>query len=490
MEINFRPRPGFHSQSMPAKSSVAAASRILHEEDLSGGSFVWGWVGALFLFGFSSGMFWVFAVDARSLGGGLITGVFLVFGVASVAEMVRRTLDLRKFGRVTLALSAPFPIPGGTLTASIRLPPLAAAAGTLRADLECERITYRRGRGRNSTTIQREPVWTGRADIPVHGGRADITFALPAGAPASAPAPRMGRVAFDRPYCTWTLRVVADVPGVDLDRRFIVPVASAAGDAVATPAAAPTVTNAFVSAALAEASAGGAAGTDAPLPAAGAMAAAPRQSLRVLALGNLAPLAGVMFLGWRIGDVVLLYWVENLIVGAVNVLRMAVCVPRVRTGALAGSAPPRPIEIAAGKTFLIGFFVFHYGMFCMGHGVFLAHMFGDALGRGQGDDIVTVVGALLREPAFGIAVLGLTVSHLFSFFHNFIGSGEYRTADIQALMLRPYGRIVVVHLFIFAGAFATQAIGSPAAVMVAFIVIKVVVDAHFHLQERRKLRAG
>jgi len=55
------------------------------------------------------------------------------------------------------------------------------------------------------------------------------------------------------------------------------------------------------------------------------------------------------------------------------------------------------------------------------------------------------------------------------------------------MMFRPYKRIVVTHLFIFAGAFALQGLGSPVVAMLAFIVIKIAIDAHAHRQERRQL---
>src|SRR5690348_18190227 len=70
----------------------------------------------------------------------------------------------------------------------------------------------------------------------------------------------------------------------------------------------------------------------------------------VLIAANLVPLAGVLFFGWSVFSTLLLFWVENVIVGAFNVLRMLVAQPQI--GAM-----------WAAKLFMIPFFTFHYGMF-------------------------------------------------------------------------------------------------------------------------------
>jgi len=49
------------------------------------------------------------------------------------------------------------------------------------------------------------------------------------------------------------------------------------------------------------------------------------------------------------------------------------------------------------------------------------------------------------------------------------------------------GRIVVVHIFIIAGAFIVMGLNSPMFAMVLFVVIKTGVDLHMHRQERKLL---
>ncbi|MHC4434296.1 MAG: DUF6498-containing protein, partial [Planctomycetota bacterium] len=46
-------------------------------------------------------------------------------------------------------------------------------------------------------------------------------------------------------------------------------------------------------------------------------------SLLALAAANVIPLFGAIFWGWDAGNIVLLYWAENLAVGFYNVLKIA-----------------------------------------------------------------------------------------------------------------------------------------------------------------------
>lgn len=196
----------------------------------------------------------------------------------------------------------------------------------------------------------------------------------------------------------------------------------------------------------------------------------------LLVVANLVPLAGVLLWDWRVGDVVILYWIENLVIGAFNVLRILFARPQ---GArLAG---------LAGKVFLAGFFTVHYGMFCFAHGIFLAHLFSVAGRDGRPLGIDAVVLDMLLEPGVLAAVAALVASHGYSFVRNYLGREEYRNVDAGRLMGRPYGRIVLVHLFVIAGGFLVQALKSPMAPLVLFVALKTAIDYVMHRRERTVL---
>lgn len=45
-------------------------------------------------------------------------------------------------------------------------------------------------------------------------------------------------------------------------------------------------------------------------------------SVVVLILANLIPLVGVLFWDWSVFEVVVLYWLENVIIGGIYILKM------------------------------------------------------------------------------------------------------------------------------------------------------------------------
>lgn len=201
-----------------------------------------------------------------------------------------------------------------------------------------------------------------------------------------------------------------------------------------------------------------------------------RLSSIVLVIANLVPIAGVLLFGWRVIDVLMLYWVENVAIGGINVLRMA--------------ATP-----GGRKWFLIPFFSVHYGIFCFGHLMAINGLFGKSLdGASVWQYFLQSSAAdagmpLWRSPQW-IAIAGIAASHLFSYFSNFIGAGEYLRTTVDDVMNRPYGRIFVLHVAIILGAALIEWLGSPVSMLVVLVVAKIALDLRLHLAEREKFRAG
>src|SRR5438128_1134261 len=65
-------------------------------------------------------------------------------------------------------------------------------------------------------------------------------------------------------------------------------------------------------------------------------------SLLVLLLANALPIAGVLLLGWTVFPLVLLYWLENVVVGGFNVARLLLAQPR-EPAYWGGQAVPHPV---------------------------------------------------------------------------------------------------------------------------------------------------
>jgi hypothetical protein len=196
----------------------------------------------------------------------------------------------------------------------------------------------------------------------------------------------------------------------------------------------------------------------------------------VLALvaANLVPLVGAVFFGWDVFPVVFVFWAENVILGAFNVLKMITA--SVRGGADLGA-----------RFFLVPFFCFHYGMFCLVHGIFVVALFGRGLIEAHGPPGPGLFLDALSRQGLWWAVVGLAVSHGVSFVANYLLGGERDRVTLDRLMIQPYGRIVVLHLAILGGGFLIMALGSPWYGLALLVLLKIGLDVRAHLAERRSL---
>lgn len=224
-----------------------------------------------------------------------------------------------------------------------------------------------------------------------------------------------------------------------------------------------------------------------------------------LIVANAIPLFGALFLGWNVWTILIVYWLENGIVGFFNVLKI-----------LRAEGPADPTSswrmngkpmAAVGRAGIAGFFLIHYGMFWFVHGVFVLTMplfagFGDGLGavepRGPGDGEF-VDGVFTPFPTAGtdmtsgfelgsvlLAVVALGISHRLSYWFNYVRRGEYRRTSPAGQMSAPYGRLVVLHITIIVGGMAIAFTGAPAAALAILVVLKTVMDIGFHLAEHRR----
>ena len=227
-----------------------------------------------------------------------------------------------------------------------------------------------------------------------------------------------------------------------------------------------------------------------------------------LVVANAIPLIGVLFFGWSLLTILVLYWVENGIVGLWNIPKIILAEgslvpggmvpPSSRTAGLIGGKIP-----GAGRVAMAGFFLLHYGGFWLGHGVFVFALprFAGAFGGQAGlldpsaciDPMVRPMFGFCDPGPFGqvvwssvaIAAVALFLSHGASFFLNYLGRGEYRRTSAPQQMFAPYGRVVVLHLTILFGAFVAALLGAPIGVLIILVVLKTAFDLRLHLREHR-----
>jgi hypothetical protein len=195
----------------------------------------------------------------------------------------------------------------------------------------------------------------------------------------------------------------------------------------------------------------------------------------VLVVMNLIPVYGVFFLNWDVGYILAIYWLENVAIGVINVFKILLA------SGDGGGVPN------GSKFFLAPFFAVHYGIFTLVHGVFVFAVFqnGGFFGNGMNGGPFETAGQMI--PLLIFPAIGLFVSHLFSFFVNFIAGGEYREKSPALMMAAPYGRVIILHVTIIFGGFITMALGSPKFVILLLVFFKTIVDLGFHMREHGKV---
>lgn len=185
-------------------------------------------------------------------------------------------------------------------------------------------------------------------------------------------------------------------------------------------------------------------------------------SLAAIAGLNAVPLYGVLALGWQSFDLILLYWIENVIIGCFSVMRFVVRPYR------------HPLDLVM-PLLLAPFFTLHYGMFCSAHGSFVVGLFGDPALRSL--SLAEVVLDALQTPFMRWCVGALLVLQLLDWLDDVRVYG-LGAEGVKPLMVAPYRRIVVLHLTILLSGFALGALDEPTVGLVILIALKIGFDVH------------
>ena len=219
-------------------------------------------------------------------------------------------------------------------------------------------------------------------------------------------------------------------------------------------------------------------------------------SIAALVVSNLVPLYGVLFRGWSLHLVLIMYWIESGIIGAYNVPKIAMARGSGEgSGRATFTVNDRPAETLS-RVLLVPFFVFHYGLFWLVHGVFV-FLLPVFAGMGtlmfDGDQNLGPFGSVqfggIDPRAVLIGAVALALSHGVSFVVNYLGAREYLTVSPAAQMFSVYGRVFVLHATILGGAFLVGWLGTPLAALAILVTGKIILDIAFHLREHRRAQA-
>jgi len=165
---------------------------------------------------------------------------------------------------------------------------------------------------------------------------------------------------------------------------------------------------------------------------------------------NAIPLAGVVWFGWNVFEVLILYWFENVAIGFTHAARLAIST---RTNAVATGWATTT------------FFMLHYGIFTLVHGVFVIVFFG-VIGGGLADIGGGFVGPVL-------AIIGWQIAFLFI---DSLRTEGFKGRTPDDMMFEPYPRVFALHLTVLAGGWLIGEIGSPVWALVILVGVKTMFD--------------
>lgn len=182
-----------------------------------------------------------------------------------------------------------------------------------------------------------------------------------------------------------------------------------------------------------------------------------------LIAANLVPLAGVLFFGWDLASVIVLFWAESAVIGFYTALKIAV------VGKFAALA-------------MVPFFIGHFGGFMAGHFLLIYELFvRGAFARGPAPPAGEALAAIFGPLRLSLAAL--FISHGVSFVDNFLRRREYAGTTMKALMIAPYNRILVMQLALIFGGWIILLLKSPVPALALLIVFKTALDFSAHRKE-------
>lgn len=188
-----------------------------------------------------------------------------------------------------------------------------------------------------------------------------------------------------------------------------------------------------------------------------------------LILANLVPLIGVLFLGWDGKGVFVIYILETVIIGILNVIKMTVVYLLNSNRNEPGAVPGQTVTGWG----LIPFFIFHYYFFIFVQSV-LFFAFSGVWGPSGGPEPFHIFAQFSPYVLGGtsLAIISLTIANVFDLIEDFILSGKYRETSMSTLMFQPYKRIFLQQFVVILGGFIFMLSGSAVAVAVLFILLK------------------
>lgn len=176
-----------------------------------------------------------------------------------------------------------------------------------------------------------------------------------------------------------------------------------------------------------------------------------------LILSNLIVIILAIVQRWEVATVLWVYWMQSLIIGFFNFLRILSLKNFSTENFTINHHPAQPTINT--KLFTAFFFAFHYGFFHFIYAIFLASV----IAKAPENFLSILIGAII-----------FLFNHLYSFIHN-NAIDEKAKPNIGKIMFSPYTRIIPMHLVIIVGVLLADQ-----ALLVLFLILKTATDLLTH----------
>ena len=166
-----------------------------------------------------------------------------------------------------------------------------------------------------------------------------------------------------------------------------------------------------------------------------------------LIAANLIPVVGALFFDWNAKEIFLVYCLETIIIGILNLVKMAIVTAVRKKDKWYNN---NSYTMQSGLFFMF-FFLIHYGLFVA---VQMGIFFGVS-GMGDGTDL-TLFSFFYKWPELLtndsiIMLAAFGIGYGFKMIYEFIRSGEYKTTPLMIIMFQPYGRIFIQQFTVILG---------------------------------------
>ena len=196
-----------------------------------------------------------------------------------------------------------------------------------------------------------------------------------------------------------------------------------------------------------------------------------------LIVANLLPVVGALFFGWNAKEIFLVYCLETIIIGILNLVKMGIVTIVRKTDKWYNN---NTYTMQSGLFFML-FFLMHYGLFVA---VQMGLFFG-ASGIGDGTNI-TVFNFFYKWPQLitndsVIMLAAFAISYGFKMIYDFIKSGEYKTTPLMIIMFQPYGRIFIQQLTVISGSIFLS-FGAGKIFIIIFAGVKIFFEVYINFE--------